>query len=79
MVFMCMDCIPNAVLGSVFAGIGLLLVVSAIAYQWGNPQLSTDWMTTAKNFLKYAVGFFFVGLAKWQMHEGMQKHGPKKR
>jgi len=28
------------------------------------------------------VGFFFLGLAKWQMHEGMQAHtaaGKKKK
>lgn len=69
-----MDCMPRGILASVFAGIGLLLVVSAIGYQLANPALSTDWMSTGKNFLKYAVGFFFVGLAKWQMHEGGQAH-----
>lgn len=77
---MCSECMPRGVLASVFAGVSLTLIVSAAAYQWGNPMLGTDWMTTAKNFLKYAVGFFFLGLAKWQMHEGMKAHtGEKKK
>ena len=71
---MCSECIPQGIAASVLAGIALTLVVSAFAHQLANPMLSADWNTTLKNFLKYAVGFFFLGLAKWQMHEGMQKH-----
>ncbi|MBS3053722.1 MAG: hypothetical protein J4469_04435 [Candidatus Aenigmarchaeota archaeon] len=79
---MCSECIPKGVLASVFAGVSLTLIVSAAGWQWANPPLSVDWMSTAKSFLKYAVGFFFLGLAKWQMHEGMQAHtaaGKKKK
>lgn len=71
---MCSGCIPKCVLGSVFAGVSLTLIVSAAGYQWSNPLLSADWMSTAKIFLKYAVGVFFMGLAKWQIHQGMQMH-----
>lgn len=77
-----MGCTPKGIMACVFASIALLLIVSAAGWQWANPGLSTDWMSTGKNFLKYAVGFFFLGLAKWQMHEGMQAHtaaGKKKK
>lgn len=82
---MCKECFGKGVYASVFAGLSALLFFSAFWSQQGTPHLATDWNTTLKIFLKYAVGFWFLGLAKmtWlhakEAHEQMAKPKPKGR
>lgn len=76
---MCKACFTHVIPAAVLAGIALTLAVSAFAHQLANPSLSVDWASTAKNFLKYAVGFFLFGLAKWKAQEGMQAHMKHKK
>lgn len=59
-----------------------MLFFSAFWSQQGSFLLSADWNNTAKIFAKYAVAFFFLGVAKmfgWQWKQEHEASMKKRR
>ena len=52
------------ILAAIFAAIFAMLFFSALWQQYSTPELS-NYRLTGEVFVKYAVAFFFLGLAKW--------------
>lgn len=78
---MCMHCLGKGVVSALAAGLFGLLFFSAFWSQQAYFSLSADWNATLKVFAKYAVAFFFLGLAKIKAWEAKEIHfgGKKKR
>ncbi len=67
-----------AIMAAVFAGVFATLFFSALWQQFQNPNLMENTRRTAETFAKYAVAFFFLGLAKWKMHKLKDMHARKR-
>ena len=65
------------VLAALFAAVFATLFLSALWQQFQNPNLMENTRRTAEIFAKYAVAFFFLGLAKWKMHKLKDMHARK--
>lgn len=71
---MCKECFGKGISASVFAGLFAVLFFSAFWSQQTAAHLAADWNTTLKIFLKYAVGFWFLGMAKMMWHHAKEVH-----
>lgn len=76
---MCQKCLGKGTVSAVAAGLFAVFFFSAFWSQQAYFSLSADWTKTAEVFAKYAVAFFFLGLAKIKAMEAKEAHFGRKK